>query len=32
MSHMLLAGLLVIVILGCQWLLGYILARAEIDM
>jgi hypothetical protein len=32
MNHMLLAGLFVVVILGCQWLLGYVLARAQIDM
>ena len=32
MSHMLLAGLLALAILGCQGLLGYILARAGIDV
>ncbi len=32
MNHMLFAGLCAIAVLGCQWLLGYLLARAEIDM
>ncbi len=32
MSHMLFGVLFVIAILGCQGLLGYVLARAKIDM
>jgi hypothetical protein len=32
MSHMVLAGMLVVGLLGCQAILGYILVRADVDL
>ncbi len=32
MSHMVLAGVLAIGLLGCQAILGYVLVRAKVDL